>query len=243
MKTIQDHIEAMNAPQTTEQLFGEFARIMNDYGYDKVSYGCATDCPSLGLKKYHGHITSFPKDWLEHYAKNNLSEVDPVHMHAVKARTPAFWSKCEENASAESVDLMNNAADVGLRSGIIIPIRDIGNEVSMISTSSEKKDKNETYEKLAAVNLLGGFFYQGYKALIKKPEIVELTTREYEILNWAAEGKTDHEISHIVSISAPTVRYHWNNIFKKLGVNSRVFAVSKALQTGLISPRHIMKRG
>ena len=242
MKKIQDHIDTISSAKSADHLFGQFVQIMSDYGYDKVSYGCATDCPSLGLQKYHGHISSFPTDWLAHYAQNNLSEVDPVHIHALKVRTPAFWSKCEENASETSMQLMRNAADVGLKSGIIIPVCDIGNEVSIISTSSDKPAESETYEKLAAVNLLGSYFYQGYKSLIKKPEAVELTSREYEILSWTAEGKTDSEISDIINISAPTVRYHWNNIFKKLNVNSRVFAVSKALQTRLITPRHIMKR-
>jgi DNA-binding CsgD family transcriptional regulator len=216
-------------------------RVMYHYGYDKVSYGCATDCPSLGLKKRHGHISSFPADWLAHYAKNNLSEIDPVHVHALKVRSPAFWSKCEENVPDASVELMRNAADVGLRSGIIIPICDMGNEISIVSTASDAPASEETYETLAAVNLLSSYFYQGYKSFIKKPDAVELNAREYEILNWAAEGKTDSEIASIINLSTPTVRYHWNNIFKKLGVNSRVFAVSKAVQLQLITPRHIMK--
>jgi DNA-binding CsgD family transcriptional regulator len=239
MKRIEDYISLLDTAKSTQEIFDRFSQVMHNYGYDKVSYGCATDCPSLGLQKRHGHISNFDAGWLKHYAENSLSEIDPVHVHALKKRTPAYWSKCEQNAPTNAIQLMRNAADVGLKSGVIIPLSEGLREVSMVSLARNEKPEEETYETLAAVNLLSGYFYQGYKSFLKKPVPVELSSREYEVLNWAAGGKTDAEIAVIVNISAPTVRYHWNNIFKKLDAYNRVYAVSKAVQMNLVTPYNI----
>ena len=42
-----------------------------------------------------------------------------------------------------------------------------------------------------------------------------------------AEGKTDEDIGTILGISTSTVRFHRNNIFKKLAANSRTYAITK----------------
>jgi DNA-binding CsgD family transcriptional regulator len=63
---------------------------------------------------------------------------------------------------------------------------------------------------------------------------VRLTRREIQCLKWAAAGKTDAEISEIVRISLPTVRFHVTNASRKLGVLGRSQAVHRAANLGYI---------
>jgi DNA-binding CsgD family transcriptional regulator len=63
---------------------------------------------------------------------------------------------------------------------------------------------------------------------------VKLTRREIQCLKWAAAGKTDAEISEIVHISLPTVRFHVTNAARKLGVASRSQAIHRAGALGYI---------
>lgn len=63
-----------------------------------------------------------------------------------------------------------------------------------------------------------------------------LTRREIQCLKWAAAGKTDAEISDIVAISLPTVRFHVTNAARKLGVAGRSQAVQRAATLGYIGP-------
>ena len=63
-----------------------------------------------------------------------------------------------------------------------------------------------------------------------------LTRREIQCLKWAAAGKTDAEISAIVAISLPTVRFHVTNAARKLGVTGRSQAVQRAATMGYIGP-------
>jgi transcriptional regulator EpsA len=53
-----------------------------------------------------------------------------------------------------------------------------------------------------------------------------LTEREHEILHWVKMGKTNTEISCILSISLNTVKNHLKHIFTKLDVSSRAHAVA-----------------
>lgn len=53
-----------------------------------------------------------------------------------------------------------------------------------------------------------------------------LTTREVEILDWVENGKRNSEIASILGLSHHTIRKHLENIFAKLGVETRTTAVA-----------------
>ena len=61
-----------------------------------------------------------------------------------------------------------------------------------------------------------------------------MTKRESEILQWLHMGKTNWEISSILSISQLTVKNHVQNILRKLNVQNRSQAAVKATKLGLI---------
>lgn len=68
----------------------------------------------------------------------------------------------------------------------------------------------------------------------KQPQPIKLTTREKEVLQWSAAGKSSWEIGQIVSCTEAGVNYHFNNIRRKFGVRSRSVAMIMALDLGLI---------
>lgn len=67
-------------------------------------------------------------------------------------------------------------------------------------------------------------------------EIVEgLTDREIDVLKQAINGLTNKQIGQHLFISDRTVQGHLQNVYQKLGVNSRTEAVSTALKYGIIT--------
>jgi DNA-binding NarL/FixJ family response regulator len=62
-----------------------------------------------------------------------------------------------------------------------------------------------------------------------------LTEREQTVLTVAAEGQTAREIGRRLGVSERTVTTHLNNIYRKLGANGRVSAVSAALRIGVLT--------
>jgi DNA-binding NarL/FixJ family response regulator len=61
-----------------------------------------------------------------------------------------------------------------------------------------------------------------------------LTPREHEILTFVSQGLTTRQIGGRLGISPRTVETHVSKLYRKLGVRSRVQAVARAAQLGLI---------
>ena len=62
-----------------------------------------------------------------------------------------------------------------------------------------------------------------------------LSARETQCLTYIASGHEDEQISQLLGISPRTVRFHVDSAKSKLGVNSRVQAVTKALRERIIT--------
>lgn len=81
-------------------------------------------------------------------------------------------------------------------------------------------------------------FVAGYVNTLRRqqwiPSDCKLSKREVECLRWAAIGKTDKEISMILSRSHATVRYHVHRAGEKLNAINRSQTVFKAGQLGYL---------
>jgi len=66
------------------------------------------------------------------------------------------------------------------------------------------------------------------------PATWELTEREQEVLDGVARGERSKEIAARLGISARTVGAHLTSIYTKLNVDSRIEAVTVAIERGLL---------
>lgn len=64
--------------------------------------------------------------------------------------------------------------------------------------------------------------------------VTPLTSREREILPLAAEGLSGPDIAELLVLSPWTVKTHFRNLYKKLGVADRAAAVAEGMRLGLI---------
>ena len=68
-------------------------------------------------------------------------------------------------------------------------------------------------------------------------DIVEmLTLREQEVLRYIVEGLSNREIANQLVITLSTVKWYVNQIYRKLGVRSRVQAIVRARELNLVIP-------
>ena len=88
----------------------------------------------------------------------------------------------------------------------------------------------------AIMKLVFEDFYTQEKA---KPNVKklpnELTNREYEVLCWAASGKTNKEVAEGLFISVKTVETHKTKILEKLGLKNTAELVKYAITNNIIS--------
>jgi len=238
-------IEDIQRSETSAEAFEIFCGAVAQYGYDKACFTLMTDHPALGLKAFHGFATSYPDDWMSHYMAQNYYPEDPVVYRCFQSPAPFFWDDAvavqgrdparDEKALFKSKKLMNEAAEAGLASGIGVPFVSLCGELSAVGLSSERRILDRNYKDLAEVALLGNAFHEKFLSFYASRAVPHMTDRERDVLAWSAEGKTDAEIAIILGVSAATIRFHWNNIFKKMQVSSKVLATCMAIRLGIIS--------
>jgi len=68
------------------------------------------------------------------------------------------------------------------------------------------------------------------------PLIERLSEREYSVLRLVSEGLSNQQIARSLVVTVSTVKTHLNNIYAKFHVHTRLQAVTKAYDLGLLSP-------
>jgi LuxR family quorum sensing-dependent transcriptional regulator len=184
---------------------------------------------------------SFDAKWTAYYSSENFEKVDPIVQYAVRHSDPFHW---EESIRAGLVDpgkmkefficaMDHNMLD-GISHGVSGPLAGEGTtllscETGMNAMPSHAKTLlhyvvphiHEAYTRLLRENLL-------------QPAAGSLSPREVEVLKWAKDGKSSWEIASILKISERTIKFHYVNIFRKLGAVNRSQAVARALSRGYI---------
>lgn len=167
---------------------------------------------------------------------------------ACRYESQPFWANSEgfrtrhQNIYLDGISL--NAFDERsfLQAAIIIPVHLPFGQIGMAafgSTEPERHDLADEFEAFAdQMMLLTHRFLTSYAHVTRRrqwlPTDCQLTKREVECLRWAAVGKTDKEISMILSRSHATVRFHIQNAGAKLDAVNRSQTVFKAAQLGYI---------
>ena len=73
-----------------------------------------------------------------------------------------------------------------------------------------------------------------------KPDPIQLSERELQIIQFIAEGYTNSQIAAIVYLSNHTINTHRKNIMKKLGVNNTAGIVIYAVKSNIVSPNQFI---
>ena len=67
-----------------------------------------------------------------------------------------------------------------------------------------------------------------------KPDIMDLSAREAEVLKLIAEGLANKQISARLHLSEKTVKNHVSRIFSKLNISARTQAAVHAIRAGIV---------
>lgn len=169
-------------------------------------------------------------------------------IHASRASSePFFFSggrfgSWRPNRSLDAVTAEGPVETYGVGAAIVCPAYLPGGVIGAVvwATPDETFDVGLAFLKHAAeLHILALKFVATYEAAISGEfgSPPRLTRREIQCLKWAAAGKTDSEISAIVDISLPTVRFHVTNAARKLRVAGRSQAIQRAVTLGYIGGR------
>ena len=69
---------------------------------------------------------------------------------------------------------------------------------------------------------------------VSDPASMDLTPREFEVLSWLVQGKSNKEIARQLDIEEQTVRNHLRPVFQKFGVAKRAELLVKVFERGIV---------
>ena len=72
---------------------------------------------------------------------------------------------------------------------------------------------------------------------------LELSSREWEVVNQLLEGKSNKEIAAALHISVRTVEFHLKNVYDKLQVSSRTELILKLRQSTVVDQGEVAQNG
>lgn len=182
-------------------------------------------------------INNYPTEWNSLYKQAHFFEKDPVVAHCKSSVFPILWG---EKAFCTTPNLWDLAKSFGVHLGWTQSVHDFHGVFSMLTLGRSKGEVSpqELYDKAGQVLWLCHAMHAvvAHK-YADNPSIAppsNLTPRETEILKWSAMGKTADEVGKIMSITPRTVGFHVSSAMRKLGVSSKIAAVLRASQIGVL---------
>ncbi len=181
--------------------------------------------------------------------RNSRIALDSPLTSACRFESEPFWVNADgyrtrqPNPYLDAIDIHNFDARAMTRAAIVAPVHLPFGQIGAVSFNPLDRDKTDLSEDYIAFGdwfgLLARTFISSYVhamgSIQRLPPGSRLSKREAECLSWAAIGKTDLEISMIMSRSRATVRFHIHNASVKLDAVNRSQTVFKAAQLGYIS--------
>jgi DNA-binding NarL/FixJ family response regulator len=138
------------------------------------------------------------------------------------ARAIRASSPCTEVVLVTALDeeaLMHDAVAAGVR-GMVLKAESVDLIVDAVVAAARHE----------------AFFPEGLRRRPEGAVVERLTPRERQVVQLAAESKSNKEIAEILGISVKTVETHRGNAMRKLGVHSVVDLVHYAIRSGLTTP-------
>ena len=188
-------------------------------------------------------LSGYPAAWMQLYVENNYAAIDPVVEHAYARPTPLIWDRALFDTAARQTMWMAAEAH-GVGSGVTVPVAGGPNEIAILSAAGGMHDASAPPDTLPIIGQLYLIAAQAHEAIrphLRGGTLLDvdenaLSAREKECLGWWAAGKTADDIAERLALSTRTVRFHLDNVKRKLGARNRAEALSRAIQLGLIRP-------
>ncbi len=180
-------------------------------------------------------ISTYPTKWTDHYLRNHYERVDPVIVGSLTISEPFEWGLGigPKPLSKSQNSLLDEAAEFGIRCGFTVPVHDPRGPVAAITFAAD--ERRPAFQRCIEHNrhvlqLMAMYFHAHARRRLAPDRVVDgvaLSPREFECLEWAAQGKSAWEIGRLLNISRRTAAFHLDNAKTKFGVRTICQAVAK----------------
>jgi len=178
--------------------------------------------------------------WYRHYRSLGLAGSDPRLRHMLRSAEPAWLSELasSDSITAPSRKFLSEIQSFGYTESFVWPIHLPAGPVRgviLLGVAGEMSPDSQ----VAAAALAQGYHVAGAplwwsEQRADDDDPVGLRPRQVECLAWARQGKSSADIGRILGISGRTVDEHIAHACEALEVRTRVQAVARAVQLGVL---------
>lgn len=233
-----DFLTETKGAKSKEDILKPLDRVARFFGFDCFAIS-GIPLPHERIDPYF-LLNAWPAEWFERYVEQNYVHVDPV-IYRTKMQDNAFvWSEALKgrklNRHARRV--MNEATEFKMFDGYSVPLHTAGGFQAIVTFGGEKVDLSSAAR--GALHIISIYAHNGLKSLItdetntRQLESLNITSREREIIQWCAAGKTAYEIASIIDRSVRTVQNEIGNAQKKLDVVNTAQMIAESFRLGIL---------
>lgn len=231
---IEDFIAASLSTGSQTELMNLYLKSVENEGYQNAVFAKARNRRLVSIPWNH-----FPSGYSYNYVSHGWDKIDPILEHIQAAHRPFHWRDACARMSLKPIQtrFLNECRELGVHSGLTIPLHGPGADVDLISLSLRDEKETDDSRMHVVYALTTQYRLRLGEIAGEVPEETgePLTPKELECLCWCKEGKTNWEIGEILNLSEKTVEFHLSNTIRKLGASNRITAVVKGLQSGIIA--------
>lgn len=187
-----------------------------------------------------GYAT-YPDEWKRLYTDRNLHMVDPTLRASARSIAPVDWNRFRGADGFDAV--FGPSQDFGITAqGLTVPIRGPYGDCGLLSVTRNCSDREWTLLRRRIVGDLQTAAVHIHDSVMQDATLYRtlraplLSSREREILQWTAAGKSQQDIADILCISHRTVEVHLRSAREKLGALTTPHAVGRAIRLGYVTP-------
>ena len=229
-----DAVAAMHGAADLEELDRIFHRFVRELGFEQYATLDVQDprrAPRVEV------LRAFSLGaWEAHYQEQGHAPNDAVLRLALRTSEPIFWNDVRSGPIApEGALIFDEARAFGLREGFVTPIHNLDGSISTVMLSGGDADPLCPDTRIAAH--LACLYYAARVRRDRRaaPARARLSGRQLECLKWTREGKSAADIAQILGLSRFTVQEHLAQACARLGVRTRMQALSQAYVLGLLN--------
>jgi LuxR family quorum sensing-dependent transcriptional regulator len=229
-------IESLDVLTTPTAVLDAIQRSLSVFGFENF---IMTSLPAPRERFENAVLMKkWPDGWFEVYTAEDYVRIDPVIHHCRNTVQPFEWrdAPIHENAGPRALEVMNRAVDYGMKQGFCLPVHGINGYEACLSMSGTSLDLSSRTKP--ALHLMSMYAFERIRAQVNpvsgQPSR-PLTSREREMLVWAAAGKSAADTGDILGITERTVTAHIVSACQKLHATNKTQAVARALQHRMIT--------
>jgi LuxR family quorum sensing-dependent transcriptional regulator len=217
------------------QIADVLAEVANKFGF--VALGINGLPPPAQDADPHILTEYAPAGFRDLYIHERLYLIDHICAHARTAVEPFRFSEApyDPSQSRDRQRFLAALRTFGVGEGLIVPIGRPSNEPACVWLAGS--DPRLDHDAELAIQMIALFAANRARALVARPRVeaqARLSSREREVLQWTAAGKTSWEISVIAKLSESAVNKIIAEAMTRLGAVTRAQAVAKAMRLGEI---------